>query len=143
MSQPAANNQVSGKHTRANTRKNRAARPVGRKTAAAITLSADWEHRQERALLVLLAILADENRRRVDARKLAKAIDVDVQDLDKLLHTLAARRLLWTTRRPQRHNQYTLLFAGDRVPACDRDRWQRWIRRHAAQPRSQTGGQHA
>lgn len=103
---------------------------VSRRTALALELSASWPNRTERALLVLLGILADEHRRAIEARKLAAAIGVDVPELDRLLHRLAVRGLIWTTRRPQRLNQYTLLFAGERVPTQDRDRFRRWQRAH-------------
>lgn len=102
----------------------------GRKAGLALELSAGWPDRAERALLVLLAILADERQRTTPAAKLAAAIGVDVPELDRLLSSLALRGLIWTTRRPERINHYTLLFAGERVPCHDRDRHRRWARHH-------------
>jgi hypothetical protein len=101
----------------------------------ALELSAGWPDQNERALLVLLGIVADEHRRPIKATTLAAAIAVDVRELDRLLRSLALRGLVWTTRRPRRLNHYTLLFAGERVPANDRDRYLRWTRHHFDEPR--------
>ena len=111
-----------------------AARVPHRPAAAlALELSAGWPDRAERALLVVLGIVADERRRPIRAATLANAIGVDVLELDRLLHALAVRGLVWTTRRPRRVNGYTLLFAGERVPAHDRERYERWVRHHFTQ----------
>lgn len=108
---------------------------VSRRSAAALALelSAGWPDRAERALLVVLGIVADERRRPIPAATLAHAIAVDVPELDRLLHSLAVRGLVWTTRRPGRLNHYTLLFAGERVPAHDHDRYERWVRHYFTQ----------
>ena len=107
----------------------------GRAATLALELSAGWPDRAERALLVLLGIVADEHRQPIKAATLANAIGVDVLELGRLLHSLALRGLVWTTRRPRRVNRYTLLFAGERVPAHDKERYERWVRHHFDGPR--------
>jgi DNA-binding MarR family transcriptional regulator len=93
------------------------------KTKLALTLSAKWNDRTDRKLIVLLAAFADAGERSPYARDLATRLDISVEELDRRLGGLAAEGLVWTVRRQERRNVYILLFNGDRVPDRDAKRY--------------------
>jgi hypothetical protein len=101
---------------------------LGDRAKLALKVSADWDSKPLRKLLVLLAAYRDAGERQPLAVDLAARLKIEIETLDKMLGQLAAGGWIWVVRRRQRRSTYVLRFCGDQVPERDLPRFANWER---------------